>query len=399
MGSREVFEELGILDTEAQTNPFETIGISSALATELLREDPSGADLKLAAKGLHRALSQLWHPDVDQLGENTDKFLEVQAANERISTATPASLHRWTKVAGVDSKKIKEEYEKAKQDITDRATNIYESMLSDVDHPLNFRRFKSSNGLVLKLPDSIVLMRAETTGETSITKGRSTIYTANASGFINKDTLRYASSLNLFLRQLYLDNRLDRQVKTIYLSGNDDMFLYGHNFSLLAETGAELVSTREVIEAVPKEVSPFWMRADYPQLIELQCDNQGTLEAARINSFRALSRFPDHRVDTQMKWLTDYKVVGSTPNVDFIRELITDHYAAPRQALSTSDEVTNLPILLQPFKSKDLFNKNSEYTPLLLPGNLILLKNTVDEQYSISTAEIVGLLEPKSTGD
>jgi len=174
MASRgqKIFEELGFTqEQEVFVNPYSSLGIDPDFARQLLSEDKSGEALQSVVTSMYRALSTRYHPDIPTTGDHA-KFRTIGEARERIQTATPASLSRWTKVersAGSSFMydKLKVEHEALRQRSADTMHNVIDAGRN----PTHYAHFSWAAGLLIQRGNLSFLVQQRNIGGISVTQG------------------------------------------------------------------------------------------------------------------------------------------------------------------------------------------------------------------------------------
>ena len=388
---REIFEGLGILDDTPPANPFDEIGISREMAGELYQNDKSGELVKLAVRGLYRSLTQIYHPDPGTA--DSERFQAIQEAYDQIGEATSASLQRWTRVTLPESQKTIELLKEEKGVRTERASGIIESLVEEADNPLFFSNFSKANGLVVR-SDNLCLIQPIKKGLSRVTgTGSPTYYTSQARPLAS-GLWQTAAGVEAFFEADKKKGYNNQAVNMMFLNGSGEIYLYDKDQQTVARSDDTLAEMTKKKSGSGDIGRTMWMRETDPQVMYINRGVDGKISKVLSFEFppKVSSRDRSKLKDANIAWETEYEVLGSTSNQKLFGVLGIKNTQGATRPLSSSGEATNIPMRLQAFSFEDLLGQDSQYTPLLTPGNSLILRDPLSHQLIVTDAEILAIL-------
>jgi len=164
---QKLFDSLNLNTAAPETNPFDDLGLSRGVARELLENGNKAAGreaLSLAASALYRTLSRVYRQDIEPLAVgNSSRLTKIQRAHERIGAAEHEALLSWSReeqrspdssvVTALESRLART------QRAVDQAANILGDGFAVGRHPNHFSQLPLAHGVLLKRGESFVLTR------------------------------------------------------------------------------------------------------------------------------------------------------------------------------------------------------------------------------------------------
>lgn len=393
---RKLFEELGLLNEPEMPNPLDVLGISHELARGLLDEDNSGEALRVVTGGMHRLLSRRYHPDVGATA-NPEKFGEIDAANRRLEQAPPAALIRWVNAgrppASSQNTRLKAQYEQ----LMGQSAELLQEDMRLGHHPMHYSQIGWTQGMLARRGGSTLLMRRPTYGGLEVRQGRSA-----AEQNMVPDTA--TSSKNVFdfaaflLRHDSFGIEPGTKIAT-YIDESGRGSILGQDLTFLMDITDPINEYREQQKQAPHSVlretgsSDAWARAADPVLCTTTIPASGTRrENAQVN----MMRFPDwtgpEKGGLDLVWTVPMEVAGTISDEAYFKRM--RHSAAVgASAITGAETKQQLNYFdMMATSTHQLIEKNAGYSPLLAPGNVLVLMDEASRSPIVTDTTVIGLI-------
>lgn len=394
-----LFNELGLLADEELVNPYEVLGMSARFAGDLLQEDRSGEALKIVASGMHRLLSRRYHPDVRETGDAA-RFRGLNDANERIENASTASLSRWAKAERGSGSAATDRLLTQRETAAVRAAEIIRVNMEFGHHPQHFSQLPWTHGVIVERNRSLLLMRQLENGGMRVVRG---VAADMVKDDMLSDTMRHAFDFRAFLKRnesfgiapgtkiaAYVDELGRASILGADLSFrmdvSDPVMMYQAqrsrfsneqmNQSNNGDNGQQVKSPVLYMMSVPEQKKP---------------QKQATQPDSKVVVFP--NRHGDSASSRDMTWDMDLEVAGSLSDVTFFRRI----RHAKQSGAAAINAATRTPqdhayFNLFAFQTRQLIENDAGYTPLLTPGNALLMYDQNLMMPVATDAKLIGLI-------
>jgi len=375
---RRLFKELGLLIETPQANPYSELGLHPDLVGDLLKEDPSGEALRVIAAGMWRVLSRRYHTDVSGTGDS-DRFQRLESANNRIGGALPATLHRWVeerKEAASHNAQLQAQQEAFVQ----QAAELVRKNMELGGHPLHFSQTKWSQGVLLRRRAGALLLREYPEGGVHIVPGRKP----------NIDNTLTSSDFHFFMTQH----------RSFGLEPGTKIATYSDGLGRASILTSELDFVMDISDPVhdhggerhSSSDSNFWARSDSPSLLVTQVPGS---KLDTDHSKTRLTLFPQEvgkAGSRNMVWSLGMEVAGTVEDTSFYKR--SQHSGAVGAAAlrGASSRATANHFGLFATSAAEIVALGAGYSPLLAPGNSLLLYDSTHNTPVITDASVIGML-------
>ncbi|HKU18028.1 MAG TPA: hypothetical protein VJP80_02030 [Candidatus Saccharimonadales bacterium] len=391
-----LFAELGLLAEDQPVNPYGVLGLDLDAAHALLREDASGGALRDVTRALFRVFSRRYHPDNSDTG-NEERFKAVTEAQQRITDASDAALLRWAKAEGTASSTQLNKLQAQRKEIAERAAALLRQNMDLGHHPHHFLQLEWAQGLLLQRNDTAILLREQQNGGLEIRRGETP-------GFNKSPTKPTTSSqITDFKHFLWVQRSFGLQPNTnihTYIDESGRASVLDEDLRFLIDISDPVAAyrkhrARKVIRTDDRwDPSDFWSRSPYPLLLATHTPATSTDSA--MDSSGEVIHFPDwaglKTTGKRMAWDLPMEVAGTcSDNMLFERTKHNRIIGAIAVTGGSARKTTNLfgmaPVPLAHFIQQDL-----GYSPLITPGNSLLLYDTANRTPLITDTQVVGML-------
>ena len=392
---RKLFEDLGLMaDGPEPTNPLSDLGVDQDFARELLKEDTNGQALKIMANGFYKVLSRRYHPD-NQVTGNSERFRLIDEANQRIEGATAARLLMWSKAqrnggSSASLAKAKADYETA----AEKAGLLVQSSLQHARHPLHFSEIARGQGLLAKRNNNTFLIRSTASQGIEVRHG----YADSASAGVHKDGKEsQAFDFQSFLKTndsfgiqpgtpiaAYVNN-----TGRAYLLNND----YSFNMDVSDPVNAYRAKRKTFNRREIKEVGSddAWARSTDPILYVTATPESSTKPpSSKMYVFPEMTNITG--TGRRTVWDLPFDVVGSLSDEQFFNRSRNNRSLGAMALLGTQDSRVMNSFNMMATSTRKLFEGDSGYSPLITPGNSILLYDQELNVPIVTDAHVIGLL-------
>jgi hypothetical protein len=338
--------------------------------------------------------------------EDLARFREVDAARETIDKASPAAFKRWTdaerpKVAG----RTAAEYAAERALVLGRASSIYNAHVELASHPLHFRNFRDSAGMILSHKDSVYFMRPTAEGNAEVILGNS--YQPNKT---NSELFSYykgpfansSRDVHNFLQEHDSFDQEPGSILRLFLDGQGGLQIYDEDFNHLIDASDRLQERQQAWKALPPEEKALmrgnnlWIRTKSPLLLTV-ASPEPNQDVEPIRNTIAFESSINHRGrERRLSWQLAYVPSGSFATDTFASDVVHASSGPSYQAQLTgaNQNAPRLPFSLQSFPPQRLFEHDSGYTPLLSGGNHLLLRSQGRSHQIATDMRVLTLLGP-----
>lgn len=382
---RDLFEELGLLAQEQETNPFTDLGISVELARQLLDENSKGDTLRFVATGMYRTLSRVYHPDIDP--SKTEYFKKISGANTRVEKAKKDELMRWTRrEQTIGTAKVSQEQSR-REVIASRAAQLLSVNMELGSHPQHFSQLRWAQGVLLRHKEATLLARPAKEGlqvikgeEFALDRARLPVSRQTQAFDFQRFLLQHHSfglepETNI---AAYIDD-----TGRATLLNTDLSFMMDITDPVSAYRRRRVKSTRAEREAA--DGADGWTRSTDPGLLFTQVPGPTSLTEtqSKFISFPLSKKLTFNRS-------VPLDVAGSIEDTEFFRTVRFNRSAGAaalggRKSMPAHFGMTSVPAL-------QLIEQDPQYTPLIAPGNSLLLFDPRSRLPVVTDAEIIGMI-------
>lgn len=392
---RRIFEELGLLNEPEPTNPYKTLGLDPAFAGELLREDPSGEMIRLAAGALRQALAKRYHPDVPKTG-NADRFREIDEANSRIQEAQEQqgqkiTLARWSRVeqSGVPSSQL-EKARTERESLVTHAAELFQTNLELGNHPQHFSQLQWTQGALLQRGSSALLLQQLPEGGVQIARGDSLKI-----GEV-KQSLEESQAFDFpaFLRQHELFGLEPGSKIVAYVDQEHRASILAPDLSFIMDITVPVTEHREKRKRIPQGQNDpsFWARARSPVLFitSVPVASQVTTPKTQIITF---SDIKDSA--RSAAWELPLEVAGTVSDQDFFNRMrYTKNVGATAIVGNAQYTMQHFNLIATP--ARKFIENDPKYSPVLLNGSSLVLYDPTNDTPVVTDAKVIGMIGSNS---
>lgn len=393
---KKLFEELGLLNEEQEANPYETLGIRPAFARELLQNDPAGATVQIAVAGMYRALSRIYHPDIPKSGDDA-RFQGIVGANKKIEKASPAALLRWAKADSTPASPASSRLVEQREAVAQRATELVQTNMELGHDPTHFSQLRWSQGVLLHNRDTTILLREHETDGITAARGQLSILDEHQNPY---DTSTQAFDFQEFLRRHQLFGLEPGMRIGAYLDEKGRASILGADLSFIMDVTGPVASYRQQRakqdqSANPKDATDSaaaWARVAEPVLLTTEVPLPRGIRApqAQIVTFPEQLQTSGKKTANAMQ--LPLTVAGSLTDAEFFRKVRHSRHlgAAALTGAATSRAVNHFGVVALP--ARQLIEQDAGYSPLITPGNALLLFDPANRQPVVTDAQVVGMI-------
>lgn len=378
---RRLFEELGLLDQPAASNPYETLGLDPNFASEILKEKDGLATLRAATTALHRVLAKRYHPDVTDTG-NAQRFHDISRANESIENAGKEALIRWSrKEQQADHtaiKRIQSERQRLIQDFTE----LFQDNIELGHHPDHFSQLTWAQGLLLQRANIPYLLHSPANGGVKITRG----HRGEELG-LNPNAL----SLSRFLQQHGSFGLEPGQAVSVYLTP-ERASLINEELRFIMDITDPIANYKKkrMTKGRPADSSDIWALTEDPLLISATVPGKEFSSQHPVNQLIA---FPDD--SNSPGWDLPLEVVGVLQNSKIFNR-IRHSGSKDLEALTSGQKQRSAYFHMATAPMQQLVEGDSQYTPLLNRKGSLVLYDTENRMPVITDASVIGMIGSNS---
>jgi hypothetical protein len=383
-----LFAELGLLEEQQapEPNPLEVLGADREFARNLLRDDPTGDALRLVTAGLYRALGRVYHPDVPETG-SSDRFRGISSAHERIVGASGDKLLRWAKTERTTSSANTAAAREQRETIAAYAGKLVRENILLGQHPQHFAQFGWSQGVLLQRGASTVLLRQRDEGGLRINKGREMF---DATGQRLDDNLPGAHFHN-FLRKRDSFGLEPGVPVVAYMDGEGRASLLTPGLRFLMDITGPVGKLRTGRQAADGP-GGYWARTQDPLVLNTKVPAEGELLDPEVQ----IRLFPEETGSGRSRLLSTWnlrmEVAGSVTNPDVYKQKRHNRVIGAA-ALEGSTRHTHANYFgMAGLPVEQLITPNFGYTPLVAPGNSLVLYDPSSEMPIVTDAMVVGMI-------
>lgn|GEM_PF-3392053 len=373
-----IFEELGLLAEPAQENPYEVLGIHPVKARELLAEDPSGGTLREFANRTHRWLAQHYYEDVGRKGDRA-QFERVTAADQRVKDASGAALRRWLDAPALSAQNQKQQAEQVA--VMQRAVALVQQNMELGTHPDHFSQTRWSQGVLLQRRTGALLLREHVEGGVRVQP-------ADEPQF---DVRNSAADFHGFLDRHGAFGIEPGTKIAAYLDESGRASLLTSKLGFMMDITNPVAAHRDVLHEQWRDLG-HWANSTNPLLIATEVSEQA--DRSRLKT--KMTAFPSAvtgRAGTRVKaWDLDMQVAGTVEDAAYFRRA---RVAKPSGAAALSGgertTATNYFGVLAT-TTLELVAREAGYTPLVAPGNALLLFDNGHNVPVVTDVSVIGML-------
>lgn len=376
MASRQrLFTELGLLDETEEVNPYETLGIDAGFAQELLKEDPSGSTLRSVTGAISRVLSRQYHPDVGETAD-VERFRLVQAAHESVTNATPTELRRWSKVERVASSIRLEKMREASNARVEGTSELVRLNMELGHDPRHFSQLRWTQGVLARHNKATLLLRTQQQG-LDIVRGQHV--TDGLSG-------QPLGSFHGFMhQQSYFGVEPGTRTAT-YIDGKGRATLLRSDLGFIMDITAPVQSfaKRRARSKTPEEAS--WARSEDPLLITTTFPEADFATPAETQ----LVVFSGKNRRLATKWELPLDISGSVADPSFYKRI--RHRSVVGAFALTGPGAQQSHFNVIPTSTQEMVDQDAGYSPLVTPGNSLVLYDQHNRVPVATDVRILGML-------
>ncbi len=377
---RQLFEDLGLMDETPQTNPYETLGLDGTFVDELLKEDAEGDAVRIVAGGMFRVLSRRYHTDVEETG-NTERFQAIKDANTRIDGAPASQLKRWTKVeraaSAIQLNKLREEANGR----IDKVSELVQLNMELGNNPRHFSQLRWAQGVLLHHNKSTLLARADGRG-LEITRGER--FTDAQPGHSMTTFQRFMKGNKFFGLE-----RGRRFAAYIDETGRTSLLESDLSYIMDISDPADRFKNRERSRGEKgTDLDILWTNTTEPLLLTTQVPSGLKDEEPAPNQMIV---FRDAVRHISTRWHIPMDVSGSISDPNFfgrVRHRNTIGAAAITGSTSGSGSYFNV----IPTAVQEMAEQGAGYSPLVDPGNSLVLFDPDNRTPVVTDARILGMI-------
>lgn len=388
-----LFEELGLLEEEEQVNPFEALGLNPDFARELLSEDRSGEAVRIAANGMYRSLSRLYHPDNGSLADD-GRFQQIAQAKDRVLEASPAALSRWSKTERTASSAQTERLKAEQRDLLRQAGRQMEIGMGLGRHALHFSRLSLAQGVLLQRGPGLLLMRQKPDEGITVQSGYSP---SRSKEDLSLDISSEAIDFRRFLQRHNSFGMEPGSRVAAYIDENGRASLLGSDLTFKMDITGPVSDVREGYETLGRSKreaaasATVWSRLSHPLLFitNVPSEHMEIAHNAQSVVFPGDVRGPG--ISQNLTSELPFEVAGSLADVDFYKR-IRNTRAAGALALEGAGADIATYFNMLPTHGSQLIKLEAGYSPLLNAEAGLLLYDTVQHTPIVTDARIVGVI-------
>lgn len=372
---RELFEELGLLDTSTPDNPYDVLGLSRGFAAETLKELGGEETLRLAATALYRVLAKRLHPDTG--ATNEERFRHVSEAANRIDQADKATLVKWSTQERTATQAAVKHAQEKHIELVRHFSEFFQETLELGNHPHHFSQLPWSQGLLLQRANGPHLLRQSAEGGVEIIRG--------TQGSIVKSA---AFSISSFLSQ-HESFGIEPDTDIVAYVTSERATLLDTELRFLMDITGPVADYRRRRAAKSEHpfANDFWARAEDPVLVTTTTPTPGE---KRPPSRMIIFPEQDKRSDSSA-WHLPMEVVGTLQDPGLFTKI--RHRGSPQAgALTSSKQQRANYFNMAAIPTRALSDIQPSYSPLLGGKGLLILYDPIDQIPIVTDVQVAGMI-------
>jgi hypothetical protein len=390
----EIFAELGVLDEPEPVNPYVALGIDANFADQLLKEDRSGAALKSYSNGVYRLLTRRYHADIQDTA-NPERFREITDAIEKIESANRSALSRWSRLGRPAVSLQFDKVRKENEEVINRTTELIQTDLENGHDPNHYSQIAWAQGLLVGSRNLTFLMRRVGHGGMSIIFGQKQPLTSGGRAKGENQSI----DIQTFLRTnknfgLPADTQL-----SVYIDENGRSTILDPSLRFLMDITDPIARYRSRRErytnAKLNEIgsSDLWSRAKDPIIF---ITTTSSVENQKKAVETSIISFPRQIQEATTIWHIPYEVAGSFADDSFFRRMRATSRSGQLALNGGTAAAETRGFTFVSAKTRSLVDQDVGYTPVMQPGNSLMMYDSTLRIPIATDAKVIGILGSNS---
>lgn len=385
-------ERLADLQSEpVAPNPYRTLGIDPGTAGDLLTEDPSGDALRALAGAVRRILSRRYHPDVPGSGDKT-RFEALTEAGTRIDGASAAALRRWASAEQARASEPLSRLRTAHDVVTSRAGDILRANMEHGRNPHHFTHMTQSQGLLLQRGANMLLMRQYEASGVQVRPGRPLELVAGVEPHTT------AADFWKFMKNNHVFGLEPATEINTYINENGIASIVTGELEFMMDITVALARYRKMNRSMVRfdasehaPVAHVWSDLSAPVLLKSTVPTRGSLSPVESAVFQGDAPGGKRQSYRRTIWDLPMEVAGSFNSANFFRQ--QKHRGIGTAALegSGTQQSPNY-FTMATIAPTDVITADAGYSPLLTPGNFLMLYSAQHSTPVMTDAKVIGML-------